>query len=131
MDVSREHIEIVQGAGGPKARILGHRVNVEHVVGWYEVQGMSVPEIIEAIPTITPADVHAALAYYWDHKEELEQQWAADAAWAKAYLEEYERDNPHPFHEARRQLEEKWRREAEERREAEDQQSTEERQRVG
>lgn len=99
VDVSREHIEIVEGASGPKARILGHRVNVEHVVGWYEIQGWSVAKIVEEIPTITPADVHAALAYYWDHKEELEQKWAADAAW----VEEFRRTNIGPLDEKLKQ----------------------------
>src|SRR5688572_7136614 len=74
MDVSREHIEIVQGAGGPKARIAGHNIRVEDVVGWHEGQGMLPAEIVEHFPTITQADVHAALAYYWDHKEELDRR---------------------------------------------------------
>ena len=131
MDVSREHIEIVEGAGGPKARILGHRVNVEHVVGWYEVQGMSVAEIVEAIPTITQADVHAALAYYWDHKEELDRKWAEQEAWAQAMWEEYSREHPSKFQIAKKQLEEKWRLEAEAKREAEQEKAAEERQHVG
>ena len=130
MDVSREHIEIVEGAGGPKARILGHRVNVEHVVGWYEVQGMSVSEILEAIPTITQADVHAALANYWDHKEELDRKWAADEARVAAEIEEHNRKNPSKFQIAKKQLEEKWRREAEAQREAEKQLEIEKRQHV-
>ena len=95
MDISREHIEIVQGPGGPKARIAGHRVLVEHVVGWYVTQGWSVEKIVSEIPSITPADVHAALAYYWDHQEELDRQWAADATWA----EEFGRANNGPLDE--------------------------------
>jgi len=63
MDVSHEHIEIVEGAGGPKARITGHNIRVVDVVGWYEGQRMSVTEIVDQFPTITRADVHAALAY--------------------------------------------------------------------
>jgi uncharacterized protein (DUF433 family) len=96
MDVSTEHIEIVQGAGGPKPRIRGSRIRVEDVVSWYEKQGMSVPEIIEGFPHITPADVHAALAYYWDHKEELDHKWAEDEAW----VEELRRTHTSPYQEA-------------------------------
>jgi uncharacterized protein (DUF433 family) len=90
MDVSREHIEIVQGAGGPKARILGHRIRVVDVVIWYEKLGMSVPEILDQYPTITAADVHAALAYYWDHRDEIERKMAED----DAFVEEFKRLHP-------------------------------------
>jgi uncharacterized protein (DUF433 family) len=80
MDVSKEHIEIVEGAGGPKPRIIGHNIRVKDVVGWYGKLGMSAAEIIEQFPQITQADVYAALAYYWDHKDGLDRTWAeADA----------------------------------------------------
>jgi len=72
-DVIREHIEIVQGAGGPKPRIAGHRIRVQDVVIWHEKLGLSPDEIVHHYPTITLADVHAALAYYWDHRDEIER----------------------------------------------------------
>lgn len=62
MDVSTEHIEIVEGARGPKARIIGHNIRVIDVVGWYEELGWSVDKILEELPQISRADVHAALA---------------------------------------------------------------------
>ncbi len=68
----KEHIEIVQGAGGPKAVIAGHRVRVIEIVLWHEKLGLNVDEILEYVPSITPADVYAALAYYWDHRDEIE-----------------------------------------------------------
>ena len=73
-DVVQKHIEIVQGAGGPKARIAGHRVRVEDIVILHEKRGMSADEIVDAIPTLTLADVYAALAYYWDNRDEIERQ---------------------------------------------------------
>lgn len=79
-DVVRQHIEIVAGAGGPKARIAGHRVRVADVAIWHEKLGLSPDEIVDAIPTLTLADVHAALAYYWDHRDEIERQIAAGRA---------------------------------------------------
>lgn len=63
-NVIREHIEIVEGAGGPKARIVGHQIRVVDVVEWHEKMGLSADEIIERWPTISHADVYAALAYY-------------------------------------------------------------------
>jgi len=76
-DVVRQHIEIVAGAGGPKARIAGHRIRIEDVAIWHEKLGLSPDAIVDAIPTLTLADVHAALAYYWDHRDEIERQIAA------------------------------------------------------
>jgi uncharacterized protein (DUF433 family) len=72
VDVIREHIEIVDGAGGPKARIAGHRIRVQDIAVLHEKFGLTADEIVEELPTITLADVHAALAYYWDHREEIE-----------------------------------------------------------
>jgi uncharacterized protein (DUF433 family) len=96
MDVSTEHIEIVEGAGGPKPVIRGTRIRVEDVVGWYVEQGWSVDKILEEFPHLTPAGIHAALAYYWDHKDELERKWADDAAW----VEELRRTYTSPFQDA-------------------------------
>ena len=72
-DVIQEHIEIVPGAGGPKPRIVGSRIRVQDVVIWHEKLGMSPDEIVHQYPTITLADVYAALAYYWDHRDEIER----------------------------------------------------------
>ena len=59
------------GTCGGKPRIDGHRIKVEHVAVCYERLGMSADEIVLAHPTITLAQVHAALAYY-DHKAEID-----------------------------------------------------------
>jgi uncharacterized protein (DUF433 family) len=84
--VSREHIEIVEGAGGPTPCVRGTRIRVKDVVGWYHEQGMSADQIVEHFPTITRADVFAALAYYWDHKDELDPKWAEDEAWVEEMM---------------------------------------------
>ena len=93
MDVSREHIHIVEGARGPKPCIVGTRIRVIDVLGWYEGLGWSAAEIVEQFPQLTPADVYAALAYYWDHKEELDRKKADD----DAYIEEMMRKEPGRF----------------------------------
>ena len=35
---------------------------------------MSPDEIVDAYPTLTLTDVHAAIAYYWDQRAEIERQ---------------------------------------------------------
>lgn len=68
----REHIEITPGVCSGKPRIAGHRIKVQHIVIWHERMGLSPDEIVSQHPGITLADVHAALAYYHDHREEIE-----------------------------------------------------------
>jgi uncharacterized protein (DUF433 family) len=92
-DVIREHIEVTEGAGGSKARIAGHRIRVQDIVIWYEKLGMSPDEIVHDYPTITLADVHAALAYYWDHRDEIEHEIAEE----RAFVEEFRRHNRGPL----------------------------------
>ncbi len=99
-DVIREHIEIAHGAGGPKPRIAGHRIRVQDVVIWHEKLGMSPDEIVHHYPTITLADVHAALAYYWDHRDEIERAIAEE----HALVEEFRRGNTGPLQEKLKQL---------------------------
>lgn len=92
-DTIRRHIEIVDGAGGAKPRIAGHRIRVQDVAGWYEKLGLSPDEIVDRHPTITLADVRAALAYYWDHRDEIERAIAAE----HALVEEFRRDYTGPL----------------------------------
>jgi uncharacterized protein (DUF433 family) len=60
------------GTCGGKPRIDGHRIKVEHIAICHERIGMSPDEIVSAHPTITLAQVHAALAYYFEHKDEID-----------------------------------------------------------
>ncbi len=71
--VFEEHIEITPGICGGKARIAGRRVRVSDIVIWHERLGMTADEIASA-SDLTLADVHAALAYYFDHTAEIESE---------------------------------------------------------
>ena len=73
------HIEITPGVCGGKPRIAGHRITVQNVAFWHEAEGQSVDEIATEYG-LTLGDVHAALAYYHDHRESIDAQAAADEA---------------------------------------------------
>lgn len=75
-----EHIEAASGSCGGRARIAGHRIRVQDVVNWHESQGCSADEIVARFPQLTLSDVYAALAYYHDHREEIQRQMAEDDA---------------------------------------------------
>ena len=57
-------------AGG-KPIISGTRITVRSIAGYYQM-GMSIDEILTTRPHLTPSQVHAALAYYFDHQEEID-----------------------------------------------------------
>lgn len=68
-----EHIVATPGTCGGKPRITGHRIRVQDVALWHERLGYSVAEIVAHYPQLTLAEVHTALAYYYDHQEEIQQ----------------------------------------------------------
>ena len=89
VSVSTQHIVITPGTCGGKPRIAGHRITVQDVVVWHERMGMSPEEIATTYPTITLADVFAALAYYHDHREKILDRMKTgeefvEELWAKA-----------------------------------------------
>ena len=71
------HIEKKPGVCGGKACIAGTRIRVQDVYIWHELQGKSVDEIVAKFPQLKPADVHAALTYYWDHRDEIHAEMKA------------------------------------------------------
>jgi len=78
---------------GGKACIAGHRVRVLDVVVWHEHQGMTPDEIVSHVPTLTLADVHAALAYYFDHVDQIQQEMRDE----RLRAEELHRSHPSPL----------------------------------
>jgi uncharacterized protein (DUF433 family) len=78
----REHIAVIPGHCGGKPHIAGHRIKVQHIAVWHERMGMSPEEIGAAHPGLTLADVYAALTYYYDHREEIDEDIEADERFA-------------------------------------------------
>lgn len=81
--VISEHIQITPGLCGNKPHIAGHRITVQNVVIWHERLGMSPDEIVFQHPSITLADVYAALAYYHDNLEAIRASIREDEEFAK------------------------------------------------
>jgi uncharacterized protein (DUF433 family) len=71
------HIEVTPGIAGGKPRIAGRRITVQNIVVWHEWMGKSVDEIC-AEHDLTLAEVYAALAYYFDHREQIDHSIQAD-----------------------------------------------------
>jgi uncharacterized protein (DUF433 family) len=78
MQSALDHIETRSGKCGGKPCIRGTRIRVQDVYVWHELRRMSPDEIVDQFPPVTLADVHAALAYFWDHQEEIRRQMRED-----------------------------------------------------
>lgn len=77
------HIELRPNRDGqPRAFIAGTRVRVQDIYALAEVQGASPDEIVRAIPHLTLGQVHAALSYYFDHREGILQEMREDQEFA-------------------------------------------------
>ena len=66
------HIEITPGICGGKPRIAGHRITVQQIVIWHDRMGRSADEIATEYD-LQMSDVYAALAYYFDHRQEIDR----------------------------------------------------------
>jgi uncharacterized protein (DUF433 family) len=76
-------IAITPGVCAGKPRITGRRITVENIAVWHERMGLSADQIATEYG-LTLAEVHAALAYYFAHLDEIEQSIRAGAALAEA-----------------------------------------------
>jgi uncharacterized protein (DUF433 family) len=80
------HITKTPGVCGDRACIAGHRIRVMDIVVWHELRGYSPDEVVAMFPGITLADVHAALAYYFDNRAEIAADFRRDEETARDLL---------------------------------------------
>lgn len=82
-DISTGHIDITPGVAGGRPHISGHRITVQDIVIWHERMGISADEIATE-DGLNLSDIYAALAYYYDHREEIDESIRADEAFIAA-----------------------------------------------
>lgn len=70
MDYS--HIETRPDICAGQPHVRGTRITVGLIAREVEHLGMTPDEVIAAHPHLTLAQVHAALTYFYDHREEME-----------------------------------------------------------
>ena len=73
---------------GGRPRIAGTGITVRRIVGWYKL-GLRPEEIADRIGHLSLAQVHAALAYYYANREEIEADIAAEEAEAERLEQEH------------------------------------------
>jgi uncharacterized protein (DUF433 family) len=78
-----EHIEITPAVAGGKPRIAGRRITVQNIAIWHERLGQGA-DLIATEHDLTLADIYAALAYYFDHRAEIDRAIEEDDALVEA-----------------------------------------------
>ena len=78
-----DHIQSTPDTAGGRPRIRGRRITVQDIAIWHERLGKGADEIA-AEYDLTLADVYAALAYYFDHREEIDARMTEERAFAEA-----------------------------------------------
>src|SRR6266571_7785221 len=66
-----DYIVKTPGVCSGQPRIAGTRIKVKHVYTWVEQMGRTPAQVVAEYPHLTMAQVHAALAYYWSHQDEI------------------------------------------------------------
>jgi uncharacterized protein (DUF433 family) len=70
--VTYPHIERPDGEPARLQRVP--RVRVAQIVMDYLAHGWSPDEMVRQHPYLRPAEAHAAMAYYFDHQDEIDQE---------------------------------------------------------
>ena len=88
-NVLTQHIEMTPGIRGGKPRLAGTRITVADIAVMHLKLGQSINEIA-AEYNLPLAAIYAALAFYYDHQAEIEQQLAED----EAFVDAFQKQNP-------------------------------------
>jgi uncharacterized protein (DUF433 family) len=72
LELTYPHIEKPEGEPARLARVP--RVRVAQIVMDYLAHGWSAEEMCRQHPYLRPAEAHTALAYYYDHQDEINDE---------------------------------------------------------
>ncbi len=66
------YIELTPNVMGGKPRIAGRRISIQNIVIWHEWMAQSADEIATEY-NLTLAEIYAALAYYYNNPQKIDQ----------------------------------------------------------
>lgn len=77
------HVEIRKNRDGQdRAFVVGTRVRVSDIYALAEIQGYAPDAIVAQLPHLSLGQVHAALSYFFDHREQILQELREDDQFA-------------------------------------------------
>jgi len=84
------HIVHTTGVVNGEARVEGRRIRVRDIVAARDVGGLTPEEVAASVyPELTLAQVYAALAYYEDHHEEIDQAIMSESQFIERFLKDH------------------------------------------
>ncbi|MCB1806687.1 MAG: DUF433 domain-containing protein [Candidatus Competibacteraceae bacterium] len=92
MAMTSEHYPHISQTEHGVPCIDGTRHRVMDIAADYMAHGYGARQIVEQYPDLSPAQVHAALAYYFDHRDEI------DAALIESYRHTEKLRKAHNIH---------------------------------
>jgi len=78
LKIRHPHIVVRKGYCGGSPVIAGTKFPVRSVVNYVLRQGMTPEELSAEFRHLTLAQIHDALSYYYDHKEDIERDLSAN-----------------------------------------------------
>jgi len=78
METERTYPHLQQPSDGPARLARLPRVRVAQIVMDYLAYGWSADEMCRQHPHLKPAEVHAAMAYYYDHQEQMDKEISSE-----------------------------------------------------
>ncbi len=82
--IAVQYVEMRKNRRGLERPVIaGTRVRIQDVASDYERHGMTAEEIVREFPHLSLAQVHAALSYYFDHRDQIWNALKEDAAFAE------------------------------------------------
>ncbi len=74
-EVIHPYIAVDKKIRGGEPVISQTGVRVLDIAIRYEIMGMSPDDIIIALPHLNLAQIHDALSYYYEHKDDMDRKW--------------------------------------------------------
>ena len=85
------YIVCTPGIVGGEPRITDHRIRVRDIVAARDLGGYTPEEIASTVyPNLSLAQVYSALAYYEDHREDIDRLFREESR----FVEEFRRQHP-------------------------------------
>jgi uncharacterized protein (DUF433 family) len=73
VDIGHPYVECRQNVQGGRPVVKGSRFPVSSIIQDYR-RGLSVEEILREFPSLSPAEIHDTLSFYYDHQAEIDQE---------------------------------------------------------
>ncbi len=75
LPIPNAYVEVTDGVCAGRPHIANTRIKVSQIASEYEHNGMMPDEIVEAHADLSLAQIHAALAYFYDHQDDIRREW--------------------------------------------------------